>query len=95
MSKKEYTLNKNKQKRFTVHHGGESKRKNSHLVKNCPYFKFFWNVFFRIQTEYGDVLFKPPYLVQIWGNTDQKNSEYGYFSLVFLLLTLNIFHTLF
>ena len=53
MSKKEYTLNKNKQKRFTVHHGGESKRKNSHLVKTVRILSFFGTYFsaFRLNTE--------------------------------------------
>ena len=31
----------------------------------------------RIRTEYGQILCISPYSVQIRGNTDQKNSEYG------------------
>ena len=33
----------------------------------------------RIQTEYGEILHIPPYLVQMWENTEQKNSKYGHF----------------
>ena len=33
---------------------------------------FFWSVFIRIQTEYGDVLRIFPYSVQMQENTDQK-----------------------
>ena len=33
---------------------------------------FFWSVFFRIRTEYGDLLRKSPYLVRIREKTDQK-----------------------
>ena len=44
------------------------------LRKNCPDKEFFWSVFFRIWTEYADLLSKSLYLVQIRENTDQKNS---------------------
>ena len=50
------------------------------LRKKCPYSEFFWSVFSQIQSEYQDVLSKSPSLVQIRGNADQKNSEYGHFS---------------
>ena len=55
--------------------------KNTALIlrKKCPYSEFFWSVFSRIRTEYGDLLCKCPYSVQMWENTDQKNSKYGYF----------------
>ena len=33
---------------------------------------FFWSVFSRIQSEYGDLIHKSPYKVRIWENTDQK-----------------------
>ena len=39
------------------------------LRGKCPYLKFFWSVFSHV-----------PYSVQMRENTDQKNSEYGYFS---------------
>ena len=50
------------------------------LRKNCPYSKFFWSVFSRICTEYGETLRISPYSVQRWENADQENSEYEYFS---------------
>ena len=34
--------------------------------------KFFWSVFFRIWTKYGDLLYKSPNSVRIRENTDQK-----------------------
>ena len=49
------------------------------LLENCPYLEFFWSVFFRIWTEYGDLLCKYLYPVQLRKNADQKNSEYGHF----------------
>ena len=41
-------------------------------VKSVQIRSFFWSVFCRIWTEYGDLLCKSPYSVQIWENTDQK-----------------------
>ena len=43
------------------------------------YSEFFWSVFSRIQSEYGEILQK---------NTDQKNSEYGHFSRSVLFLKI-------
>ena len=40
----------------------------------------FWTVFFRIQTEYGEILRVSQYSVRMRENTDQKNSKYGHFS---------------
>ena len=41
------------------------------LREKCRYSQFFWSVFSRIRTEYGE----------IWNlNKDQKNSENGHFS---------------
>ena len=37
-------------------------------------------VFSRIQTEYGEILFISPYLVQMREKTHQKSSQYGHFS---------------
>ena len=48
-------------------------------VKKCPYSEFFWSLFSRIRTEYGDLRNKSPYSVQIRENKDQKNSEYRHF----------------
>ena len=52
----------------------------STLCEKCPYVEFFWFVFSRSRTEYGDILSISPYSVQMRENTDQKNSEYGHFS---------------
>ena len=41
---------------------------------------FFMSVFSCIRTEYREIRSISPYLVQMRENTDQKNSEYGYFS---------------
>ena len=50
------------------------------LRKKCPYSEFLLSVFSRIQTEYGEIRSISTYLVQMWENKDQKNSEYGHFS---------------
>ena len=47
--------------------------------EKCPFSEFFQSVFSRIRTEYGDLLRKSPYSVRMRENTDQKNTEYGYF----------------
>ena len=49
------------------------------LRKRYPYPEFFWSVFSRIGTEYGEILLISSYSVQILENTDQKNSEYAHF----------------
>ena len=45
---------------------------NKHCMKSVQIRSFFWSVFSRIQTEYGEGLRIPPYLVQMQENTDQK-----------------------
>ena len=50
------------------------------LRENCPYSQFFWSVFSRIRTEYGDLQIKSLYPVRMRENKDQENSEYGQFS---------------
>ena len=50
----------------------------STLREKCLYSEFFWSVFFRIQTEYGEILRISPYSDQMHENTHQKNSEYGH-----------------
>ena len=50
------------------------------LGKECPFWDFFWTVFSCIQTEYGEILHIFPYLVRMWENVDQRNSEYRHFS---------------
>ena len=42
------------------------------LHEKCPNTEFFWSVFSCIPTEYGDLLRKSPYSVQIQENADQK-----------------------
>ena len=46
------------------------------LSKECPYSEFFRSVFFRIRTEYGEILFISMYSVQMWESADQKNYIY-------------------
>ena len=43
-----------------------------HCVKSIQMWSFFWSVFSRIRTEYGDLRFKSTYSVRIQENTDQK-----------------------
>ena len=50
-----------------------------HCVK-VSVFAVFWSVFSRIRDEYGEIWSISPYSVQMQENTDQKNSEYRYFS---------------
>ena len=40
-----------------------------------------WSVFFRIWTEHGQIRSISPFSVQIREDADQKNSEYGHYSL--------------
>ena len=47
----------------------------SGLRKKCPYSEFFPSIFSRIRTDYGEIRSTFPYSVQMWENTDQKNSE--------------------
>ena len=49
------------------------------LRRKCPYSELFWSVFSRIRTEYGELRSISPYSVPMQENTDQNNSEYGYF----------------
>ena len=42
----------------------------AHCVKSIQIWSFFWSVFSRIGTEYGDLLYKSPYSVQIGESTD-------------------------
>ena len=51
----------------------------------CPYSEFFLSVFSRIPVENGEILFISSYSVQMWENTEQKNSEYGQFSRMCIL----------
>ena len=40
----------------------------------------FCSIFSCIRTEYGDLPYKSPFSVRMWGNTDQKKVCNGYFS---------------
>ena len=52
-----------------------------HYVKSVQMRSFIWSVVLRIQTEYGDLLSKSPYLARgIQENADQKNSVFDRFS---------------
>ena len=58
--------------------GGYKQNHGASAVREkCPYSEFFWPMFSRIWTEYGDI---SPYSVRMRENRHQKNSEYGYFS---------------
>ena len=50
------------------------------LREKCRYSEFFWFVFSRIWTEYGDMLRISPSSMRMREIRDQKNSEYGHFS---------------
>ena len=43
------------------------------LREKCPYSEFFWSVFSRILTEYGEILRICPYSVQMRENMEQNN----------------------
>ena len=49
-----------------------------HCAKGVKIWNFFWSVFFRIWTEYGDLLCKFPYSVQMWENLDQKKLVFSH-----------------
>ena len=53
--------------------------KEETLREKCPNMEFFWSVFSRIRTEYGDLLLKSVYSVQVRENKDQKNAVFGQF----------------
>ena len=54
-----------------------SVHKSLHCLKSL---EFFWSVFSRIRTEYGEMWSISPYSVRMGENTDQKKSKYGHFS---------------
>ena len=47
-------------------------REHIHCVKSVQIRSFFWSVFFRIRTEYGEIRSISPYSVRMRENTDQK-----------------------
>ena len=46
--------------------------KTLHYVKCVQARNFFWSIFSRIRTEYGEILLISPYSVRMQENTDQK-----------------------
>ena len=50
-----------------------------HCIKIAQIRGFFWPVFSRIRTKYGNLRSKSMYSVRIRENTDQKNSAFGHF----------------
>ena len=57
-------------------------------VAQCLHAEFFWSVFPPICTKYGDSQSKSPYSVQIWENTDQRNSKELFLSSDWLYLAI-------
>ena len=49
------------------------------LREKCPYSELFWSAFFRIRTEYEEIICISLYLVRMRGNADQNNSKYEHF----------------
>ena len=57
------------------------KDKNKYALREkCPYSEFFWSLFSRIQTEYGDIRSISRYSVWMRENTDHKNSKFAHLS---------------
>ena len=57
------------------------------LCEKCPHSELFPSVFYRIYTEYGEILRTSPYSVRMRENKEQNNSEYGHFSRSVVLKT--------
>ena len=55
-------------------------RYGTHCVKSAQIRSYFWSVFSRIWTEYGEIQSISPCSVQMRENEDQNNSDYGHFS---------------
>ena len=60
---------------FTTEACQEAFKIQSCTAWKCPYSELFWCVFFRIWTEYGEILRISSYSVQMRENTYQNNSE--------------------
>ena len=65
--------------RFVLTH---CKNKNTAIRKTRPHSEFFWSVFSRILTKYGDLQSTPLYLVRIWENKDQSSPSTDAFDAV-------------
>ena len=50
------------------------------LCEKCPYLEFFWTIFSRVLTEYGEILRIPPHSFRMRKKTDQRNFKYRHFS---------------
>ena len=55
------------------------------LREKCLYPAFFWFVFSRIRTKYGEIRSICPYSVQMRRNTDQKTPSIGAFQAVLIM----------
>ena len=51
-----------------------------HFLKSVQMGSFFWSVFSRFRTEYGEIQSISSYSVRMRENTDQKNSVFGHYS---------------
>ena len=65
----------------TCHYLFYVKTDNEALPEKCLNTAFFWSVFSRFWTDYGDILRKSLHLVQIRESTNQKISVFRLFSL--------------
>ena len=59
--------------------GVGSKKPWRALREKYPYLEFFWSLFSRIWTEYGDLLCKCPNSLKMRENLDEKNFECAHF----------------
>ena len=50
------------------------------LLEKCSYLELFWSTFYRIWTEFLQILRISPHSVRMRENADQNNSEDGHFS---------------
>ena len=57
------------------------------LREKCPYTEFFWSVFSRIRTEYGEIRSVSPYSVRMRENTGQENSEHFFYLFIDIILS--------
>ena len=75
---------------------GQRKNINISLRKKCQYSEFFWSVFSRIWTEYGEIRSISSCSVRIWENTDQKKlriwtlfTHWRFLSLVYTVMVIS------
>ena len=58
--------------RYEALHCQNYSEKRNHCLKSVQIQSFFWSLFSRIWTEYGEIRSISPYSVQMRENTDQK-----------------------